>query len=230
MFRTTTPGTVTTMDFPGENPNSADPTGPLRSNVRNSVNPGKKGSHGFLRKLFSRQPSIPKLVTAGLEDQVTHSPFDGAEDSNNIDLEVMPCPYIRPLGSRLEPRVESATIAPRRPLADSAMSEARKEGEVSRAARSCLPLDKADEKFPSNLSESDVMSFGSLMLREDVARAATADASHLKEWDCYIKCYSEVRLCTLSYVRISDASSCDPLSCSYLKVSSSTCSLLILPT
>jgi hypothetical protein len=225
MFRTTTPGTVATMDFPGEDPKSAEPMGPLRHNMSNTVNPGKKGSHGFLQKLFSRRPSIPKLVTAGLEDQVTHSPFDSAEDSRDIDIEVMVCPYIRPLGNRLEPRVESAPIAPRRPLPNSAMSISRKKGEVSGAARSYLFLDKAY----SNLSESVGMSLRSSTLREEIAGAATADYSHLKEWDCYIKCYSEVRLCTSSYVRISDASWCYPLSCSYLKVYSSTCTLLTLP-
>jgi hypothetical protein len=187
------------MDFLGEDPNSADQIGPLPSNISNSVNPGKKGSHGFLQKLFSRQPSIPKLVTACL---------DSADDSSHIDLEVMPCPYIRPLGNRLEPRVESATIAPRRPLADSAMSISRKE-EVSRAARSCSSLNKADEEPDSNLSASDVMSLRSLMLREDIAVTAAADASHLKDWNYYIKCYSEVRLCTSSYVGISNASWCD---------------------
>lgn len=190
------------MDFLGEDPNSADPIRPLGSNISNSVNPGKKGSHGFLQKLFSRQPSIPKLVTAGLEDQVIHSPFDSADDSSHIDLEVMPCPYIRPLGNRLEPRVESAPIVPRRPLVDSAMSISREEGEASRAARSCFSLDKADEERHSNLSASDVMSLRSLVLREDIAEAATADASHLKDWDYYIKCYSEVRLCTSPYVEV----------------------------
>jgi hypothetical protein len=207
------------MDFLGEDPNSADPIGPLPSNISKSVNPGKKGSYGFLHKLFSRQPSIPKLVTAGL---------DSADDLSHIDLEVMPCPYIRPLGNRLEPRVESAPIAPRRPLADSAMSISRKE-EVSRAARSCSSFNKADEEPDSNPSASDVMSLRSLMLREDIAVTATADASHLKDWNYYIKCYSEVRLCTPSYVGISNASWCDSLSRSYIIVYSSTAIWLIVP-
>lgn len=217
------------MDFRGEDPNSADPIGPLRSNISNSVNPCKKGSHGFLQKFFSRQPSIPKLVTVGLENQVIHSPFYNVDDSSHIDLEVMPCPYIRPLRNRLEPRVESAPIAPRRPLADSAMSISHKERD-SRATRSCLSLNKTDGEPHSNLSASDAMSLRSLMLREDIAVAATADASHLKDWDYYIKCYSEVRLCTLSYLGISNALQCDPLSCSYLIAYSSTSTLLIVPS
>jgi len=123
-----------------------------------------------------------------------HSPFDSADDSNQITPEVMPCPYIRPLGNRLEPRVESMSMASRRLLADSAMSISRKEGEVSNAARSCLSFCNADEELHINQSASDVMSLRSLMLREDIAVAASADASHLKDWGHYIKCYSEVRL------------------------------------
>jgi hypothetical protein len=182
------------MDFPREYSISADQIGLLRPNISNSVNPGKKGSHGFLHKLFSRQPSVPKLVTARIEDWVIHSTFDSADDSSQIDPRVMPCPYIRPLGNRLEPRIESASMAPRPLLADSAMSISRKEREVSSAARSCLSFCKAGEEPHINQSVSDVISLRSLMLREDIAVAASADASHLKDWDHYIKCYSEVRL------------------------------------
>jgi hypothetical protein len=192
------------MDFLREYPISTDPISPLRSNISNSINTGKNGSHGFLHKLFSRQPSIPKHVTSGLEDQSVHSLFDSADDSSQIGFEAMPCPYIHPLGNRLEPRVESATLAPRRQPTDSAMSISRNEGEMPRPTRSCLSIDNADEESHSNLSASDAMSLRSSMLREDIAVAATADVSHLKDWDYYIKCYSEVRLCTSSYIGISN--------------------------
>lgn len=196
---------MATMDFFAEDTASANSIGPFHSSTSNSVNPGRKGSHGFLQKLFSRQPSIPKNVTAGLEGQVIPCPFGNTADSNHIDPEVVPCPYIRPLGNRLEPRVESTPLAPRRLLTDAAMSISRKKGEVSLAAHSCLSLGNADKEPRRKLSASDIMNLRSLRLREDIAVAATADPCHLKEWGCYIKCYSEVRSCTIPYVETANA-------------------------
>ncbi len=175
------------MDFLNENPISRAPMSPPRLNMSNPVSPARKPSHGFLQKIFSRQPSMPKLTTEGLENQVKYPQFDTDDNSSLVGLELVSCPYIHPLGNRLEPRIESAPLV---------HSISRKKGGGPRAARSCLSLDKAYEKPLRNLSVSDVMSIRSLTLREDIATAAAADASHLKEWDNYIKCYSEVRLYT----------------------------------
>jgi hypothetical protein len=182
------------MDIPGEDGKHSVPNGSWRSVMTNSVNPGRKGSHGFLHKLFSRQPSMPKLVTVVLEDQASYSSFDKLGDSSNRDLEATPCPYIHPLGIRLEPRVENAPLVPQRPLANSALSMSRKKEESSRSTHICLSLEKADEDQQDSLSVLDGMTLRSLRLREDIASAATADSGYQKDWGYYIKCYSEVRL------------------------------------
>lgn len=187
------------MDFLGEDTTCLDSSNPLRSTKTNSVNLGGKDSHGFLHKLFSRQPNMPKLASATLEDQVDYPLLDKSEDSASRGLEVTPCPYIRPLGIRLEPRVENS-LSPRRPPADPTMSILRKKGESSRAAHGSLAPGKAEEQSQSGLSASDIMNLRSLRLREDIAAAATADSSYLKDWGYYIKCYAEVRLCTSTYV------------------------------
>lgn len=163
----------------------------------NSVNPGRKGSSGFLQKLFSRQPSMPKLVTAGLEDQIGHLSLNNSTNSSNSNLEVMPCPYIRPLGIRLEPRVENGLG---RPPTDSGTSLSRKKRESPGVAHSYLPIGKPEGDPQRNVLASDVMTLRGLRQRDDTAAAATAGSSHLKDWGHYIKCYSEVRMSASSRV------------------------------
>ena len=121
------------------------------------------------------------------------------EYSNDIDFEVMLCPYIHPLGNRLEPRTEIAPLGPRSVVEVSGMVKSRKQEIPRCASRSCLSINKAYEEPYNNLTVSDFMRIRSSMAREDIAMAAAADANHLREWDYYIKCYSEVRLC-ISYV------------------------------
>src|SRR5450432_1514532 len=157
-----------------------------------SVEISKKETHGFFYKLLSRQHNMSKLMAAQLQDELTGMKCDEVGEFSDGDQKIMPCPYIRPLKNKLEPRVESAPLAPRRPVAGSTLSMACKKGELSRAARSCLSLNEADGETRTDIAFSDAMSLRSLRLREDIAAAAAADSSHLKEWGYYIKCYSEV--------------------------------------
>jgi hypothetical protein len=188
------------MDFLDGDPNSTDPIGLLRPSMSSSISRVRKPRHGFLQKLFSRQPGMPKLITEKPKNQTIHPQFDSSDDSSHIDLEVVPCPYIHPLGNRLGPRIESAPLAPRRAAVESGRSISSKKQEASYA--SYFSLDKAYEEPHRKWSAPDAMSIRSIMRREDIALAAAADASYLEEWDHYIRRYSEVRLCTSSIVKL----------------------------
>lgn len=187
------PRSSSTMDFPEENFHSVDPITQMRPNIGSSIYPGKKPSYGFLQKLFSRQPGTSKIITEGLEDQTRHTQFNSTEVSSLIDLKVMPCPYIRPLGKRLEPRIESAPLAPQRRGEGPGRLVSRKRQEAPCANRSYLSLHETNEVHRRNTPVVDIISVQSLMLRENIASAAAAGVNCLKEWDYYIKCYSEVR-------------------------------------
>jgi hypothetical protein len=188
------------MDFLDGDPNSTDPIGLLRPNMSNSINRVRKPSHGFLQKLFSRQRGMPKFITETPENRTIHPQFDSSDDSSHTDLEVVPCPYIHPLRNRLEPRIESTPLATRWAAVESGRSISSKKQEASYA--SYFSLDKTYEEPHRKWSAPDAMSIRSLMRREDIALVAAADASYLKEWDHYIRCYSEVRLCTSSNAKL----------------------------
>jgi hypothetical protein len=66
--------------------------------------------------------------------------------------------------------------------------------EESRYERNLSSLRKADENIPNKLVGPAVKTMGKSMLRDDLALAVAADASNLKEWGNYLKCYCEVRV------------------------------------
>jgi len=182
------------MDILDKDSKFWDPMRPLQSNMSNSIHPSRKPGHGFLEKLFSRQPSQPKLITEIFGDRTLQPGLNRANDSSQTESEVTPCPYIHPLGNRLEPRIESKPLTPRRKAEGSGRSMLCKRQEASYAACSLWPPNKAYDVSRANISASHVMSIRGLMRRENIASTAAADASYLNEWYHYIKCYSEVRL------------------------------------
>jgi hypothetical protein len=160
----------------------------------NQLYPGeslrKKSSNGSLiQKLFSRHPTSRKSPLTELEAEL---PKELGEASDG-DIRVTPCPYIYPLTSdKLEPRTESAPLIYRRSKAGSSMTLLRLKGESSRDARSRLTVNDVDDELEDGSLSAETLSLLNLRIREDIAAAATADPSHLKEWGYYIKCYSEV--------------------------------------
>lgn len=164
-----------------------------RSPIIETVAAGMKGSHGFLQRLFSRQTSRPALSTMNSEDEVNHMPLADPTKLAHDDLKALPCPYIRPLQNRLEPRMENIQKSHHRLVANSAKPTLRKKMELVHAAHNDPYLETAGESSEDDPAAMASMEIRRRQLREEIAFAATADVSHLQEWRYYIKCYSEVR-------------------------------------
>lgn len=133
----------------------------------------KKGSNNLLiRKLFSRQPNVPKITGNDTQARL-HEDLDSESEDDMLyrDLDIAPCPYIRPSGFKLEPRVElyamrqrsTAAIVP--PVANAVSSEE---------------------------TPSDSLSHRDQSLREEIVAAAAANPTHVQAWAKYLKCYTEV--------------------------------------
>jgi hypothetical protein len=150
----------------------------------------KKSSNGSLiQKLFSRHATARKSPLTEVEAELPEE----LDEAGNGDIRVTPCPYIYPLTSdKLEPRIESAPLIARRSKAGSSMTMLRLKGESSRDARSRLTVTDVDDELEDGSLNAETLSFLNLRIREDIAAAAAADPSHLKEWGYYVKCYSEV--------------------------------------
>jgi hypothetical protein len=69
----------------------------------------------------------------------------------------------------------------------------RPKGESSRDAQSRLTAIDAGDESDDGSVNADAVRLHNLRMRENIAAAAAAYVSHLKEWGYYIKCYSEVR-------------------------------------
>jgi hypothetical protein len=177
----------------GENCVDAHHKSMPRSPIIETVAAGMKGSHGFLQKLFSRQPSTSALRTLDAEDEIKYTPLADRSQLTYNDLKVLPCQYIRPLRNRLEPRQENIQKSHRRPGADSAIPILRKKTEPARCARNELCPDTAVKSNKGDPAVMDSIEIRGRRLRKEIALAATADVSYFQEWSYYIKCYSEVR-------------------------------------
>ena len=164
-----------------------------RSPIIGTATAGMKGSHGFLQNLFSRQPSIPALSTTNSEDEVKHIPLADPSKLTHDDLKFLQCPYIRPLQSRLEPRVENVEKSYRQPGADSAVLTFRKKTEPVQTAHNDPYPETAGEPKKGDPAATNSTEIQRRKLCKEIALAATADVSHLQEWSCYIQYYSEVR-------------------------------------
>lgn len=177
----------------GENCVGAHHKSTPRSPIIETVAAGMKGSHGFLQKLFSRQPSTPALSTMNSEDEVNHMPLADPSKLTHDDLKVLSCPYIHPLQNRLEPRMENIQKSHRRLGASSVIPTLRKKAGPVRAAHSDPGPEIAGESSKDGSRALDSMEIRGRQLREEIAFAAAVDVSHLQEWSYYIKYYSEVR-------------------------------------
>ncbi len=182
------------MDSAREQTDSPDLNGTAWPIMSTSNGTGSKSGQGLLHKLFSRQASIPRLNN---KSDMMDAPLYNVEDLTYSNFQVMPCPYIRPLENRLEPRVESAPRGHRRVVAGSAISKSRSKGESLRGAHSCPAINHMVETPECDLEASHITELAKVKLQGNIAAAATADSSHLKDWAYYIKCYSEVSFYTL---------------------------------
>jgi hypothetical protein len=169
-------------------------------------NTGRKASNGFLLKLFSRQSSISKPSSNEPDEALGYAASDDVAQLTYSGLKVMPCPYIRPLENKLEPRVERSNLPTRRP--GTATSTDRHWPGITSPPTHNGPSvqEQAGVDNGDSTISPDTMSCGSPRLCEDIAATATADPSHLKDWSYYIKCYSEVsfRICKPSFKKASD--------------------------
>lgn len=156
-----------------------------------AAGPRKKSSNGrLIQRFFSRQSNARKSSLAQVEPGL---PEQHRRSNSNDDIRVMPCPYIYPLTSdKLEPRTERAPLGPRRSQAGSSTTALCLRGSPSRDACCPLPVVGAADCLDEGSVGADSASLLNLRIRADIAAAATLDASHLKEWSHYVKCYSEV--------------------------------------
>lgn len=154
--------------------------------------PTSKGGQGLLHKLFSRQASMPRISN---KTDVTDTPLDSVGHLLSSKLQVTPCPYIRPLENRLEPRLESAPRGHRRVVAGSIISTSSSRGDHLQGAYSCPAMNDMVDNAQSDVEASHLTELTKMKLQGNIAAAAAADSSHLKDWANYIRCYSEVSLC-----------------------------------
>jgi hypothetical protein len=155
--------------------------------------PTHKSSSGLLHKLFSRSSGTSRTKSSHTEDDSLRTSWESQTGSCSSTVELAPCPFIRPLQSRLEPRIESSQGFRRGP-----------QGRITKV--NAGPPDVDEDLFRDDESESggevpdsnDAIATRAQLLWKEIASAATADMRHVKQWAFYIKCYSEVCSCGLS--------------------------------
>lgn len=156
---------------------------------------GKKGSNSLIYKLFSRQPY--KSLRQEMEARREAGPFETELDSNDSDLIVTQCPYIRPLQNKLLPRTEVSSRLLRyqrsAPILNSGFADAQPSHEIP-YGNAVITGQHLTEDAAKITSRESKVQLQTATLHEDVVAAAAYDFSQLRAWSYYIKCYSEVSL------------------------------------
>jgi hypothetical protein len=169
-----------------------------------SVTCKRQGTTSLITRLFSRQTAVAKESEA--PEPINDNEVEQEKPQVN-ELKVMPCPFIRPLGMRLQPRQEPSPLSHRGSIAkvSAAITVTRNRGETSRMLNSRLSVASrhslVENELPPSKEEDGSKPSIDVQLaqqREYVAVTAAPDAYVVDDWRFYIRCYSEVSSMSLA--------------------------------
>lgn len=173
----------------------------LRPNTNSTSVTGKKqGGSNVIIRFFNRQNMAPKETRAAGD---FHEMETGQLTGEFTDLAISPCPFIRPLGQKLQARSEPFL---RRPAAisnhsaSSAITIARNRGETSgiltgRLSGAHMDTSHCSDRQSYEEDAAKVSICANVEIarhREYVAIKAAPRRTDVMDWRLYIKCYSEV--------------------------------------
>jgi hypothetical protein len=180
----------------------------------------KHGGSGLMHKIFRKHNSKDSKAFESLslgEEEVRDNFYDSFQErirSGELAGVVNPCPFIRPLEHRLQPRDEQVQLSSRNSVSSeqiiSPITIARNRGEANRmlAGRISdedlmaileddIPVDSKIEKVDK--AKMEVYVHNALHI-DTVAIALSSDDQGAARWQFYLECYSKVSLlglCTL---------------------------------
>lgn len=164
----------------------------------------KQGGSKLIGKLFGWQSESKSVEMESLEEET-----EELLDPETFLGSIKPCPYIKPLEHRLQPRIEP--IRSRRPPSNassdvvvSPITRARKRGETNAILTGRI----SDEDLETGVQEDDVdgtpveqaernrdsfLSISDLQQIDYVAVMASHHPDGVESWRYYIECYTKAR-------------------------------------
>jgi hypothetical protein len=174
----------------------------LRTNASLPAADKKQGGSNLIGKLFGRQSGNKSVEMKSLKEET-----EELLDPETFLGSITPCPFIKPLEHRLQPRIEP--IRTRRPPSNagsdavvSPITRARKRGETN----AILTGRVSDENLEAAVEEDDMngttlekgescrdsLTISDLQQIDYVAVMASHQPDGVEDWRYYIECYAKV--------------------------------------